>query len=123
MTNPFCEEARRDILKAASELKIKIIDGGAIAVCEGPRYETAAEIKAYKILGADTVGMTTYPEVALAKEAGICYASIGVASNYAAGISKKPLSHQEVIAMISKKEGDLKKLILKYLEIVGLKDN
>ncbi len=123
MTNPFCEAARRAVLKAASELKIKCVNGGTIAVCEGSRYETAAEIRAYKILGADMVGMTTYPEVALAREADICYVAIGVASNYAAGISKKPLSHQEVIATMGEKEKDLKKLILKSLEILSSKNS
>lgn len=123
MTNPFCETARQAILKSASALKIKCVNGGAIAVCEGPRYETAAEIRAYKILGADIVGMTTYPEVALAREAGICYAAIGVASNYAAGISKKPLSHQEVILTMSGKEKDLKKLMFKSLDILGSEHN
>ncbi|MCL5733414.1 MAG: S-methyl-5'-thioinosine phosphorylase [Patescibacteria group bacterium] len=119
MTNPFCEKLRIDILRAASDLKIKCINGGAIAVAEGPRYETAAEIRAYKIIGADVVGMTTSPEVVLARELNICYASICVVANYAAGISKKLLSHNEVIEVIKKREFDLKKIIFRFAELAG----
>lgn len=121
MTNPFCEMARQVIIEAASEIKIKCINGGTIAVCEGPRYETAAEIRAYKILGADIVGMTTFPEAVLAKEADICYAVIGIASNYAAGIFQKTLVHEEVLATINQRKKDLRELILKSLEILHQK--
>ena len=119
MTNPFCEAARNDILGAASELKIKCANGGTIAVCEGPRYETAAEIKAYRILGADVVGMTTYPEAALARELNIRYASICVVSNYAAGVSKNNLNHRDVLNTMAKTENKLGVLVKRWIEIAG----
>ncbi|MCL5733804.1 MAG: S-methyl-5'-thioinosine phosphorylase [Patescibacteria group bacterium] len=123
MTNPFCEAARNNILKAAAELKIKCVNGGAVAVCEGPRYETAAEIKAYKILRADVVGMTTYPEAALARELNICYASICVVSNYAAGVSNNNLNHKDVLNAMAKAENKLGVLVKRWIEIDGARNN
>ena len=54
----------------------------------GPRYETRAEIQAFKLLGADVVGMTNAPEAALARELGLCYSAIVIVTNKAAGLSE-----------------------------------
>lgn len=64
---------------------------------EGPRFETPAEIRMFALWGGDLVGMTNVPEVVLAREAGLCYATIALVSNFAAGISPQALSHQEVL--------------------------
>jgi 5'-methylthioadenosine phosphorylase len=74
---------------------IKIWDGGVYVCTEGPRFETPSEIRMFRLLGADVVGMTGVPEVILARELKMCYATICVITNYAAGMQKR-ISHEEV---------------------------
>lgn len=102
MTEPYCQELRQCIL-AAPRKGISLHDRGTYVCTEGPRFETAAEIKMYALVGGDVVGMTGVPEVVLAKELGMCYAGIAVATNYAAGISKA-VTHEEVLAAMKKIE-------------------
>ena len=71
MTEPYCPTLR-DILDKSGD----VILGGTYVCTEGPRFETPAEIKMFKMLGGDLVGMTGVPEVTLARERGICYNSI-----------------------------------------------
>lgn len=95
-TNPYCGELSKILHAAAKEVGINAHEGGTYVCTEGPRFETAAEIKMYSMLGGDIVGMTGIPETALAREAEICYATFSLVTNLAAGISPTPLSHQEV---------------------------
>ena len=95
MTEPYCQELRQCILTAPRK-GITLHDKGTYVCAEGPRFETAAEIRMYAMLGGDVVGMTGVPDVVLARELGICYAGIAVATNYAAGISKV-VTHVEVL--------------------------
>lgn len=99
MTEPYCKSVQEVILKASGNFSGHIpVKTGATYVCtEGPRFETPAEIKMYQLLGGELVGMTSVPEVILAKELGLCYASIGMVTNEAAGIADHPLTHAEVI--------------------------
>ena len=92
---------------------------GATYVCtEGPRFETPAEIKMFKMLGGDLVGMTGLPEVTLAREREMCYNSICIVSNYAAGISKNDLTTDEVFGIVKNKEADLYNLIYAFIKNV-----
>jgi len=99
MTEPYCKSVQGTILRAAEKgvSPITIKDGATYVCTEGPRFETPAEIKMYQLLGGELVGMTSVPEVTLAKELGMCYASIGMVTNEAAGIADHPLTHAEVI--------------------------
>jgi len=72
---------------------------GVYAAISGPAYETPAEIKALRRMGADLVGMSTVPEVIMANHLGMNVLGLSMVTNMAAGISGKPLSHQEVIAV------------------------
>jgi len=100
-TEPYCPEMRRAILEAGKESGVRIRNGGTYVAVEGPRLETAAEIRAFRSLGADVVGMTGMPEASLARELEICIAGISVVANYAAGISKKKLTTREVIEVMA----------------------
>ena len=80
----------------AKELNIKVYEGIYLAG-RGPSYETPAEIKMFKKLGADVVGMSVVPEAIVANQAKIKILAITYVSNLAAGISKKALSHKEVL--------------------------
>jgi len=81
---------------AANECKLKLQTGVYLAV-SGPSYETPAEIRAFARLGADAVGMSTVPEAIVARQCGVNVAAVSCITNLAAGISKKNLSHAEVL--------------------------
>ena len=95
MTTPYDKALQRVVLGAAREAGQKMTRGLVYVSVDGPRYETAAEIRAFRLLGGDVVGMTGAPEVILARELGIAYASVVVATNMAAGLQPK-VSHDEV---------------------------
>ncbi|MCB6182226.1 S-methyl-5'-thioinosine phosphorylase [Leeia sp. TBRC 13508] len=84
-TDPYSPDARACILLAAKRQNITVVDGGTYACTQGPRLETAAEIRRLEGDGADMVGMTGMPEAVLARELGVPYASLCLVGNYAAG--------------------------------------
>ena len=87
MTEPYCTQLREILKSKADDLGYPVHTKGTYISFDGPRYETAAEIRAFKFLGADVVGMTNAPEAALARELGLCYAAIVIVTNKAAGLS------------------------------------
>jgi len=84
-TLPYSARLRAMLLEAARAVDEPIVDGGTYACTQGPRLETAAEIERIARDGGDLVGMTGMPEAALAREAGLNYAVLGVVVNHAAG--------------------------------------
>ncbi|MFN4132820.1 MAG: S-methyl-5'-thioadenosine phosphorylase [Candidatus Hadarchaeales archaeon] len=110
LTEPYCQELRTILSKTAKKMGLKIHESSTYACMEGPRFETPAEIRALKILGADLVGMTNVPECVLARELGICYAAVAIVTNYAAGISKKILSHAAVLEEMKRTAGEVQRL-------------
>lgn len=96
-TQPHCERLRALLKNAAAQLSIPLIDGGVYACTDGPRFESSAEIRAYRTLGADVVGMTGVPEIALAREANISYCGLAIVTNFAAGVLPQPLTQAEVL--------------------------
>ena len=96
MTEPYCPRLREELWSAAEALGEQVVLGGTYACMQGPRFETPAEIRMLQALGADVVGMTNVPEVALAREAGICYAAAAVVTNWAAGVTAEPVKHEDV---------------------------
>ena len=84
-TQPYSARLRSLLLQAAGALGEAVVDGAAYACTQGPRLETAAEIERIARDGGDLVGMTGMPEAALAREAGLEYAALGVVVNHAAG--------------------------------------
>jgi len=90
-SNPvFCPQLRNELEKTLEGLKYKYGRNGVYVCTEGPRLETKAEIKKFKLLGADVVGMTLIPEVFLARELEMCYVSLCYITNYAEGIKEEP---------------------------------
>ncbi len=97
MTKPYCPEIGGNITDAFEKMSVPFFSLRGLYVCaNGPQFETPAEIKFYARMGADVIGMTNPPEAKLARELGICYRTICVVANYAAGISSKPLSEEDV---------------------------
>ncbi len=118
MTVPYCPELRQCMLKAAAALKYEVQNGGVYVCTEGPRFETAAEISVFKLLGGDVVGMTSVPEVCLARELGMCYATVATITNFAAGISPSILTHSEVYEVMKKNTACVRQLILESLTFI-----
>ena len=96
LTEAYDKRLRGLLLKAGKISKQKLQQGVYLAV-GGPSYETPAEIRAFATLGADAVGMSTVPETIAARQCGVRVAAISCITNLAAGISKKNLSHTEVL--------------------------
>jgi 5'-methylthioadenosine phosphorylase len=96
-TQPYCEAGRGLLQQTASKLNIELQTRATYLCAEGPRFETAAEIRLYANWGADVVGMTGAPEAVLAREANLSYAGISIVTNLAAGISPSPLTQAEVL--------------------------
>ena len=115
VSDPYCPQMRMLLMEILQEKGFRYHPAGVYACTEGPRFETPAEIKALEILGADVVGMTGYPEVVLARELTMCYASICVVANPAAGISAGRLTSDEVLELMGKKEAQIKEILLEFV--------
>ncbi|MCS7102803.1 MAG: S-methyl-5'-thioinosine phosphorylase [Candidatus Korarchaeum sp.] len=108
----YCPEIRSSIIEAAENIRLDVRNGGIYVCTEGNRFETPAEIRAFSILGGDVVGMTGCPEASLARELALCYASISIVTNYAAGVSgRMKLTHREVLDIFSRRLNDLSVLL------------
>ena len=112
--NAYDKTMRNDLLAIAQKNSIKLNQGVYIAVL-GPHYETAAEIRAFKILGADAVGMSTVPEVLVANHCGMKVAVIAMITNYATGLSQTSHNHEDVVNMASSAAEKLNNLLKQYI--------
>ena len=117
LTEPYCPQLRRDLAKAAEKLGLPVHAEATYVCVEGPRFETPAEIRMFRKLGGDLVGMTNLPEVVLAREAEICYAAVAVMTNWAAGIGKERVSHLEVVEKMGEQIDALRSLFFQAIEI------
>ena len=97
MTEVYARRLAELLHAGANRLGLRVMDG-VYAYSSGPCYETPAEIQAYKAQGADVVGMSTVPEAVFARACGLRVAGVSLVSNLAAGISRRTLAHEEVIA-------------------------
>lgn len=89
VSTPFCPEISGLLLEESKKHAPVVRSGSIMAVTEGPRFETPAEIRMLRALGADLVGMTASPEAFLARELGICYCPLCFVSNMAAGMQER----------------------------------
>lgn len=89
---------------------------GVYAYMKGPAYETPAEIRALRILGADAVGMSTVPEAIVAKHSGMKVVAVSCITNMAAGVTDKKLSHEEVNKTADRVKNQFKEIIKEYLK-------
>ena len=112
---PYCPCVRERVIRCLEKLGIPYHKEGVYVATEGPRFESAAEIKAYAMLGGDLVGMTNMPECILAREAEMCYSTCSIVTNMAAGISPTPLSHMEVVEAMGKSIANMNKLIAAFI--------
>ncbi len=103
-TSPYDEAMRQRLLTAAAGLGESVIDGGCYGCTQGPRLETAAEIRRMGRDGCDLVGMTGMPEAALARELELPYATLAVVANHAAGLgsSQTQVVLQDIVATLDR---------------------
>jgi len=109
MTEVYSREYRRIVKEAAAEIGLELREGVYLAL-QGPNYETPAEIRMMRALGADAVGMSTVPEAIVAKQMGMMTLGLSLIANAAAGIEEGPINHAEVMEMgqrVSKKFSEL----------------
>lgn len=110
MSYAYSKELINTTKKVAAELDIKLQEG-VYMYFTGPTYETPAEVRLARILGADAVGMSTVPEVIVANHRGIEVLGISCVTNMAAGILDQPLNHEEVIEVSNIIKEDFKRLV------------
>ena len=96
MADPFCEDLRRRLIDSAKRLGYPIHDRGTYICIEGPRFSTRAESRVWKeVFKADIIGMTLVPEVNLACEAQLCYATLAMITDYDVW-AERPVTAAEV---------------------------
>ncbi|MGE5532617.1 MAG: S-methyl-5'-thioinosine phosphorylase [Bacteroidota bacterium] len=95
-TAPYCPSLRSTIGDLLRERSLTVHEPATYLCAEGPRFETPAEIRMFSAWGADLVGMTGVPEVVFAHELGLCYASLCIVTNMAAGMTGQQITHEEV---------------------------
>ena len=108
-------DLRARLHRAADALGIALHDGVYLAVA-GPSFETPAEIRAFRTLGADLVGMSTVPEVIAARHAGLRVAAISAVTNLAEGMGGEELSHEQTLRVAKQGAADLGPLLERFLE-------
>jgi len=109
MTDVYCKEYQDIVVQAAADIAkerfdkgrdeelIDFLHRGVYCALSGPTYETPAEVRMYRLLGADAVGMSTVPEAIAARHQGMKVLGISCITNYAAGMTSEPINHDEVM--------------------------
>lgn len=114
MTDAYDPGLRKVLRTTAEKLDIPLREG-VYAGLLGPSYETPSEVKMLRLLGADAVGMSTVPEVIMARALGIRVAGISCITNAAAGVTGSALSHAEVLETTRRVSGAFEALVTEYL--------
>ncbi|MEM4717366.1 MAG: S-methyl-5'-thioadenosine phosphorylase [Desulfurococcaceae archaeon] len=119
MADPFCDHLRKIIAQAASEFHdIKLHTRGTYVCIEGPRFSTRAESRIWKeVFKADIIGMTLVPEINLACEAQLCYATIAMITDYDVW-AEKPVTAEEVVKTMNENVVKVKRLIPRIVELI-----
>ena len=95
-TDPYCESLRQSLISACARVGEAVVPCGTYAATQGPRQESASEFQRHERHGCDMVGMTGMPEASLARELGLCYASLAFVVNWAAGKSGSIITMKEI---------------------------
>ncbi|MGH6933623.1 MAG: purine-nucleoside phosphorylase [Dongiaceae bacterium] len=109
----------RKLLLTAAQASSVALHEGVYLACMGPNFETPAEVRAYQRLGADAVGMSTVPEVIVARHCGLKVAAISAITNLAVGLGDSPLSHAQTLAEAGKAAEQLRRLLNEFLRRFG----
>ncbi|XP_003121927.3 S-methyl-5'-thioadenosine phosphorylase [Sus scrofa] len=120
MAEPFCPKTREVLIETAKKLGLRCHSKGTMITIEGPRFSSRAESLTFQTWGADVINMTTVPEVVLAKEAGICYASIAMATDYDCWKEhEEVVSVDRVLKTLKENANKAKSLLLTTIPQIG----
>lgn len=114
---PYSPRLRQAMQQAAQEMEIPLRPQGVYLCCDGPRFETPAEIRMFAAWGADVIGMTGLPELIFAREAGLEYASLAIVTNYGAGMTERPVSHESHVHIMEDSQAQVRELLLRASRI------
>jgi purine-nucleoside phosphorylase len=114
MTEVYSREYRRIVKEAAAEIGLELREGVYLAL-QGPNYETPAEIRMMRALGADAVGMSTVPEAIVAKQMGMMTLGLSLIANAAAGIEEGSINHAEVMEMGQRVSKEFSELLTRVI--------
>lgn len=119
MGEPYCEHLRKKLLETAESISMPVVNRGTVAVIQGPRFSTIAESQWLSANGWDIVNMTQYPECYLAKEMGLCYASIASVTDYDVGLHESlvidPMQMDSVLKIFQDNIRKIKAILLKFV--------
>ncbi|KAF4522703.1 hypothetical protein B566_EDAN012720 [Ephemera danica] len=119
----FCEETRQVVIDVLKSLGYKFHEHGTCVAVEGPRFSSRAESNVFRSWGADVINMTIVPEVVLAKEAGICYSSIAMATDYDCWRDVgESVNVADVLATFKKNSEKVKELFKAAIPLIGGKN-
>ncbi len=116
MAEPFCNSLRKKLIESSKELNLKFHESGTVVTIEGPRFSTKAESNMFREWQCHVINMTTVPEVVLAREAGICYQAIAMATDYDCWLEDRPaVTIEEILRVMKQNSENVQKLILKTI--------
>jgi 5'-methylthioadenosine phosphorylase len=118
--HPYCPRLRKIAYETAAEMKIPVHKEGTVVVIQGPRFSTKSESRWFSHMGWEAVNMTQYPEVALARELGICYANISLITDFDAGLEGRedipPVHEDDVLKVFNENNEKVKALIANMIK-------
>ena len=119
MADPFDRKLRELIILTAGKIGIPVHETGTIVTIEGPRFSTRAESKMFRIWGADIINMSVAPEVVLANEIGIPYATIAMSTDYDCWKSdEEPVTWEAVIEVFNSNVSKVLRLLLDVIPLI-----
>lgn len=117
---PYCPQLRKLAIRMTRKMKLPLHEKGTVVVIQGPRFSTAAESTWFTKMGWETINMTEYPEIVLAREKEMCYCAIAIATDYDAGLTAskevKPVSVEQIVKTFQANIVKAKKIMLKMIE-------
>ncbi len=114
-TEVYDAQLREKLMEAGQYCGIQLVEG-VYAAMPGPTYETPAEIRYLRAIGADAVGMSTVPEAIVARHMGLKVAGLSMLANVAAGMTGKPINHEEVLTTATQMNADLGMLLQRFFD-------
>ena len=118
-TWPYQGPLRSELLAAADDAGLEVMDGGCIGVFQGPRLESAGEVEMARRAGCDMAGMTALPEAGLARELGLDYAGITVVSNWGAGVHDEVICEDDIAETLVEPMSRVRSLLAALLGRLG----
>jgi len=122
MEPAFCSRTRALVEEVCTRLGFKVFGSGTVVTIQGPRFSSRAESFMYRGFGADVINMTTVPEVCLAKEAGIAYTSIALATDYDCWKEDNQVDLESVLRVLGENVGRVKELLVAVVPALAAQD-